>query len=679
MSTLKTNNIQHVDLAEPSILLNSDGSVSIAGTVSYEDATNVDSVGVVTARKQLHVGTGVSIAAGGLNVTAGISTFGGDVSIADKIIHTGDTDTAIRFSAADTISIETGGVTRATVTGNNIDFPDAGTLRFGASNDLQIYHGTGGASNIIHSNTSQPLIISASGAGTIRFDTNSNERLRITSGGQVGIASAIPRSGFSLDVNGDLTVGESGGVSNSFIDQKHDGDLHLINSGRSSNGVSGNLTGGTGGVAINKFNTRAGGTSLFRDFAVYNGKSTKVLVVDGSAGEVGIGTDDPTGAFEINWNGTSTDMLMLSRPSTGGNFARFGHNTAGGANMLDVRSEGLIRILTGGNNERLRITQDGPHLLLGGTSDVNEITESSANAGIVIGGTSFGNGGLAIINSTSGTGRIYFGDDVGGNAARNRGMIGYYHGSDYMILSTAGSERVRIDSDGDFGVGLTNPTGRLHAQDDRATVTDNLKLRNYKSSVNTKPGLVFEASTTAGQGGNSYIRGLCGADAGGSNSNNDSGMEFEVRQGGTGASRIMLSMRSDGEIRQSGVYKQNGTDANNSAFTANCFYAKTFGPSSVGPGSSVTYNTTNGHATGLVHIFVNRNSNASVNRGIGCGFHLKTTGQANLGSSIYDFTGSGGAPSFTFTQANQGVVFTNNAGYTVTVRGRFELYGSVDG
>ena len=113
MSTLKTNNIQHVDLADPSILLNSDGSVSIAGTVSYEDATNVDSVGIITGRllvnaqKQVHVGTGVSVKAGGLNVTAGITTvqalqattgtFSGDVSIADKIIHTGDTDTAIRF------------------------------------------------------------------------------------------------------------------------------------------------------------------------------------------------------------------------------------------------------------------------------------------------------------------------------------------------------------------------------------------------------------------------------------------------------------------------------------------------------------------------------------------------------------------------------------------------------
>ena len=80
MSTLKTNNIQHVDLSTPSILINSDGSVSIAGTMTYEDVTSVDAVGIITGRvlvdaqKQVHVGTGVSVKAGGLNVTAGITT-----------------------------------------------------------------------------------------------------------------------------------------------------------------------------------------------------------------------------------------------------------------------------------------------------------------------------------------------------------------------------------------------------------------------------------------------------------------------------------------------------------------------------------------------------------------------------------------------------------------------------
>ena len=111
MSTLKTNNIQHVDLSEPSILINNDGSVSIAGTMTYEDVTSVDAVGIITGRvlvdaqKQVHVGTGVSVKAGGLNVTAGITTvqalqattgtfsstgsFSGDVTVNDVIVGKG--------------------------------------------------------------------------------------------------------------------------------------------------------------------------------------------------------------------------------------------------------------------------------------------------------------------------------------------------------------------------------------------------------------------------------------------------------------------------------------------------------------------------------------------------------------------------------------------------------------
>ena len=50
------------------------GNVSIGGTLTYEDVTNIDSLGIVTAR------TGVRVNAGGLVVTAGISTFAGDVS-----------------------------------------------------------------------------------------------------------------------------------------------------------------------------------------------------------------------------------------------------------------------------------------------------------------------------------------------------------------------------------------------------------------------------------------------------------------------------------------------------------------------------------------------------------------------------------------------------------------------
>jgi len=62
------------------------GDVSIGGTLTYEDVTNIDSVGVVTARQGLVVvGGGVSVAAGGLDVT-GISTFAGEVSIGSSLV-----------------------------------------------------------------------------------------------------------------------------------------------------------------------------------------------------------------------------------------------------------------------------------------------------------------------------------------------------------------------------------------------------------------------------------------------------------------------------------------------------------------------------------------------------------------------------------------------------------------
>ena len=47
--------------------------VSVAGTITYNDVTNVDSVGVVTA------GKGFRATTGGLIVTAGVSTFGADL------------------------------------------------------------------------------------------------------------------------------------------------------------------------------------------------------------------------------------------------------------------------------------------------------------------------------------------------------------------------------------------------------------------------------------------------------------------------------------------------------------------------------------------------------------------------------------------------------------------------
>jgi len=88
------------------------GNVSVGGVLTYEDVTNIDSIGFITARSGIKFGlsgVGGTITATGQAEFVGIVTAKSDVSIADKIIHTGDTNTAIRFPAADTFTVETAG------------------------------------------------------------------------------------------------------------------------------------------------------------------------------------------------------------------------------------------------------------------------------------------------------------------------------------------------------------------------------------------------------------------------------------------------------------------------------------------------------------------------------------------------------------------------------------------
>ena len=95
-------------------------NVTIGGTLTYEDVTNIDSVGLVTARTGIEIGARPGVAASisidGNMIVSGISTFGGDVQVPDKIIHSGDTNTAIRFPSADTITAETAGTERLHIT-----------------------------------------------------------------------------------------------------------------------------------------------------------------------------------------------------------------------------------------------------------------------------------------------------------------------------------------------------------------------------------------------------------------------------------------------------------------------------------------------------------------------------------------------------------------------------------
>ena len=61
------------------------GTVSVGGTITYEDVTNVDSVGLITARDGIEIGArpgvAASISVDGNMIVSGITTLGSDAII----------------------------------------------------------------------------------------------------------------------------------------------------------------------------------------------------------------------------------------------------------------------------------------------------------------------------------------------------------------------------------------------------------------------------------------------------------------------------------------------------------------------------------------------------------------------------------------------------------------------
>jgi len=96
----------------------------------------VDTTTLVVDSTNNRVGVGTATPSAALDVT-------GDVSIADKIIHTGDTNTAIRFPAADTVSFETSGSERFRVASSGQ--LGVGGANYGTSGQLLTSGGNGAA------------------------------------------------------------------------------------------------------------------------------------------------------------------------------------------------------------------------------------------------------------------------------------------------------------------------------------------------------------------------------------------------------------------------------------------------------------------------------------------------------------------------------------------------------
>jgi len=421
--------------------------------------------------------------------------------------------------------------------------------------------------------------VSASGATITasRFVGEFSSGLNVT-GGSVGIGTDNPST--KLEVTGDITI--TNGTQENAIRTNSAGQLQFMRNSASNNQVAMTINDEDGNIGIATANpsdhnnfSRALDINGPSGAAVYMrtaGSSTNTFIVGNygseaylnnvangnirfytqgderfritSAGRVGIGTDNPAGNLEIDAAST-TDMIMLDVAGT--NFAKIGHNSASGTDILDVRSEGHTRFLTNGNNERLRITSGGTldfktadgvgiNFRESGYINIDSDNDDSNRNFSFYDAKDTGSQKLLMILTD--TGNIGIGTNVlassskltlfeeSGNAqtleiiAKNAGGAGSQPGikftanngdniggiygdvnSDKLKIQTGGTDRVVITGIGSFSIGQENPFNRLHVEDNGASISatgdailnstqKGIRLRN-PSNDDTSLGLWF--------------------------------------------------------------------------------------------------------------------------------------------------------------------------------------------
>jgi hypothetical protein len=215
--------------------------------------------------------------------------------------------------------------------------------------------------------------------------------------------------------------------------------------------------------------------------------SGSALVFDGT--NFGVGTSSPLSVLNVNGTGgelirisITADSGTLQEPALG--FATGVTNTHPAAKISALEfdasdSRASLLFYTRGTNtdsaptERVRIDSSGNFLTGGLTSYPGQADANSTASGAIVLNTKR----ELRWNNTNAS--IY-----GGSGGADDNL--YYHSGNSHIWRVSGSEKARITSDGNFGVGSSNPTQRLH--------------------VNTSYGLNSGAPATSGTTQNGILR-----------------------------------------------------------------------------------------------------------------------------------------------------------------------------
>ena len=189
------------------------GTVSIAGTLTYEDVTNVDAVGLITARDGIKVGSGITLSKDGDIFFTGIMTGNGsgltgvantDVIFPDKISMPDSTVGSINVGLGSDLEIYHHGSDNDTYIAN--DTGDFFIINTGASSDDIFIKAKDDISIRVQSNEQA---IECIGNGAVELYYDDSKKLETASGG-VTVTGTVAATSYTGD--GSSLTGISVGV-----------------------------------------------------------------------------------------------------------------------------------------------------------------------------------------------------------------------------------------------------------------------------------------------------------------------------------------------------------------------------------------------------------------------------------------------------------------------------------
>jgi hypothetical protein len=326
-----------------------------------------------------------------------------------------------------------------------------------ATNYLLFADGTSGDAayrgQVAYSHSADNLDLVSTGTMTFKSGSSRTEKMRINSNGTIGVGTS--GGSYAIDL---LTTGNNG---------------LRVNTGTSS--ADQLYLGNTGGVSVV-------GTLSNDNFGIITNGSTRITV--DTSGNVGLGTSSPSASLHVLHTG-SVGYKLETDGDNDSNFIHF--KTSGSTSQGYIGNESstaganftgtLARSFVVGSTSSGTATQ----FLSAGT--VKATIDSSGNLGL---GTTSPTHTLHVNNSLRASSSLVSIDPTGSasapslifNGDDNSGL--YRPASDNLAVSTAGTERMRIDSSGNLGLGTSSPQQKLHVVGGEARFDDHISIQPTK-------------------------------------------------------------------------------------------------------------------------------------------------------------------------------------------------------